>query len=528
MLMLLLAEPEVNYTISLSASPSQGGTTTPSEGTHTYNAGTEVTVTAHPNPGWRFVNWTGPVANPNSAVTTVTMNGDRTVTANFVVDDVRPVHNITQGTFYHTIQEGIDASHPGNVIVVSSGTYQENIVLDGKSITLRSSDPENPSVVASTVIDGGGSDVVKFQGGDESTLQGFTIRNGDIGIMVHGSTAIITDNTITGNEESGIRIYSATAEITDNTIEGNGEHGIEIGLGATATITDNTIEGNGEHGIMVISFARAEITKNTIIGNERGIGISHSSTATITNNEITGNEMDGIAVSGGEDPGGESTATITDNRITGNGWNGIAVHDSEVTITHNRITGNDFIGIVLSFSADATINNNEITGNVLNGIHVVNSSTADIRDNTITGNEFLGIGISHSSTATIINNRIEENREFGISVLWSSTADIRDNTITRNEESGIVIIFATATITGNTINHHYDGGVVGSEFLPGWPHAVPCWTCFAGPCPSIPDYDECDPEDLIFYAPAGTFTFNGNTFLGNTIDGEYDEGAHIR
>lgn len=49
-----------------------------------YNEDTEATISATPDPGWTFVNWTGDaVADPNSATTTITMDDDKTVTANF-------------------------------------------------------------------------------------------------------------------------------------------------------------------------------------------------------------------------------------------------------------------------------------------------------------------------------------------------------------------------------------------------------------------------------------------------------------
>jgi hypothetical protein len=59
-----------------------GGTVTPAAGSF-FDAGTVVNVTATPNSGFNFVNWTGPVANPNAAATTVTMSAPSTVTANF-------------------------------------------------------------------------------------------------------------------------------------------------------------------------------------------------------------------------------------------------------------------------------------------------------------------------------------------------------------------------------------------------------------------------------------------------------------
>jgi hypothetical protein len=60
------------------------GTTDPAVGPHTYDVGTVVDITATPAAGWEFDSWSGDVANPNSATTTVTMDSDKTVTANFI------------------------------------------------------------------------------------------------------------------------------------------------------------------------------------------------------------------------------------------------------------------------------------------------------------------------------------------------------------------------------------------------------------------------------------------------------------
>jgi len=68
---------------SLTISVNGNGTTDPAPGTHTYAAGTVVNITANPGTGWRFDGWSGDVAEPTSARTTVTMNSDKMVTANF-------------------------------------------------------------------------------------------------------------------------------------------------------------------------------------------------------------------------------------------------------------------------------------------------------------------------------------------------------------------------------------------------------------------------------------------------------------
>jgi hypothetical protein len=71
----------------LTTSSSTGGSvTTPGEGTFTYDQGTVVDLVATPASGHTFVSWTGNVgaiAYVNAASTTITMNSDYSITANF-------------------------------------------------------------------------------------------------------------------------------------------------------------------------------------------------------------------------------------------------------------------------------------------------------------------------------------------------------------------------------------------------------------------------------------------------------------
>jgi len=68
------------------ASTAGGSVTTPGEGIFAYGKGTVVNLVARPGAGYHFVNWTGNVdtiANVNAVITTVTVNGDYFITANF-------------------------------------------------------------------------------------------------------------------------------------------------------------------------------------------------------------------------------------------------------------------------------------------------------------------------------------------------------------------------------------------------------------------------------------------------------------
>jgi glycosidase/PKD repeat protein len=84
---------QINYTITTSSSPSEGGTT---GGDGSKVCGSSVTVSATPNPGYNFVNWTeddSPVSSAGSY--TFTASGNRNLVGNFVIIQAAPVADFT-------------------------------------------------------------------------------------------------------------------------------------------------------------------------------------------------------------------------------------------------------------------------------------------------------------------------------------------------------------------------------------------------------------------------------------------------
>ena len=72
------------FTLTMAVNLTAGGTTNPAVGANPgYTENQVVNITATPATGYHFVNWAGDVANSNLASTTVTMDANKTVTANF-------------------------------------------------------------------------------------------------------------------------------------------------------------------------------------------------------------------------------------------------------------------------------------------------------------------------------------------------------------------------------------------------------------------------------------------------------------
>jgi Leucine-rich repeat (LRR) protein len=101
------------------SSTTGGSVTVPGEGTFAYDAGTVVDLVATPAIGYQFVNWTGDmdtIADVNAVSTTVTMNDNYSITANFVA-----IYDLT-----------ISSTEGGSVTTPGEGTftYDKGTVVD--------------------------------------------------------------------------------------------------------------------------------------------------------------------------------------------------------------------------------------------------------------------------------------------------------------------------------------------------------------------------------------------------------------
>jgi uncharacterized repeat protein (TIGR02543 family) len=96
------------------------GSTTPEAGKRGYVSGSTVTIEAIADNGWQFDGWTGEVAEPASAATEVTIDSDKTVTANFSEITHRLAIRLTgEGT---TSPAGDEHEYPGGAMVNITAT----------------------------------------------------------------------------------------------------------------------------------------------------------------------------------------------------------------------------------------------------------------------------------------------------------------------------------------------------------------------------------------------------------------------
>lgn len=85
------------YTLTTTVSPSGAGSVSPSGGE--YEPGDQITLTANPASGYTFDYWSGDVLRTSSTVT-ITMDWDKSVTANFKTTTISPSVSPSDCTCY--------------------------------------------------------------------------------------------------------------------------------------------------------------------------------------------------------------------------------------------------------------------------------------------------------------------------------------------------------------------------------------------------------------------------------------------
>lgn len=371
---------------------------------------------------------------------------------------------------YPSIQSAIDAAADNDVVIVDPNTYYENINFLGKAIRVTSTDPNDPNIVAATVIDGSSptdpnyASVVTFNSGENNTsvLTGFSLTGGSgtwlpIGWRFHEiywnrcgggivcynmSQPTITKNIIRDNiagEGGGIFVYGdpvdpnnpsdpavhLTPVISENTIQDNNAitaHGYE------PPDTVYTLENHGDGGAIVCFQGVDPVITDNIIQNNHadsyggGIHLRQWSNGLIENNLINSNDS---ALGAGIHITYTSDTIIRGNTLQGNiagglGGGGIYVYyQSEPIIEQNLITQNESssgAGIGIFYESDAVIRNNLIVDNVLGaGIRLNGDVLATVTNNTVAGN-IGGIECVSIDTVMIDNNIIASNgNKYGIS-----------------------------------------------------------------------------------------------------------------
>jgi len=118
-----------------------------------------------------------------------------------------------------TISAAMASAKKGDTVWVEAGTYREHVYIPS-SVTLISKG------LFTAIIDGSGRGTVVTVG-TNSTISGFDIRNGTVGVFSTSSNATITRCRIIYNQQTGIMCVGNLPRIEDNVIAYNRGSGIQ-------------------------------------------------------------------------------------------------------------------------------------------------------------------------------------------------------------------------------------------------------------------------------------------------------------
>jgi parallel beta-helix repeat protein len=371
---------------------------------------------------------------------------------------------------FESIQAAVDVAVAGDTVLVSKGTYSENVVVLTAGITLKGK---------SAIVNGGYTgDCILVQAADVA-IEGFTLVNGGGaplksapgdgtptgGLHVTGTGASISKLTVSACEAYGI-FLNGTGSVEKCTVDACNGDGIRVDTDdimgqATTTISKNTVT-RCDAGITAADGPFL-IEKNTCELNESS-GLSVSIPAlegfpaiqptTVSKNEARYNDDDGLFVDKQSGP-----PLVVDKNICEHNDAGCEVSGFVLEITGNTFDDNNFGGLFV-LATGCTVSKNKVRGNGDVGIFVGSGSIFDDGSTSDGSNVFVqdtvqdnggdGIHIVSSSNSVDVCT-FKDNLGDGVDVDdGASDNALTENKITGNTHDGIDNSGQLTLIIGNT------------------------------------------------------------------------------
>jgi nitrous oxidase accessory protein len=324
------------------------------------------------------------------------------------------------GCNFTTIQEAIDSSITGDLIIVQRDTYFENLVVD-RSISLVGL--ERPEVNGM----GRGSPIIIAA--DGVLLEGFYATNSTYPLPV-------------------IKVASNNNTLTKNSVSG-GWYGILL-LSAHNLVSENAVFDNDD-GIRLINADNNTLLNNEVYDNEDGIIVDFSHGNMIEKNLVNNNSDDGIICMNHS-----RDNLVRENRVNECGWHGLELfYASNNSITDNFCLHSKACNVLFRGTQYSLLANNTLEGSGMEGIDLLYSDENLILNNTIENNHRTGILFESSGRNTLIHNNVLKSGVYGFYLEASSN----DNLIYEN----CILKSGNFSVYDNGKNR-WDNGTIGNSY----------------------------------------------------------------
>ena len=277
------------------------------------------------------------------------------------------------------------------------------------------------------------------------------VLSGARGLTVDADEAIIEGNTLCNNHV-GVLLCGDRITLKDNHIHSNTVHGI-----FTHKASNCRIEGNNiEHSTVSSPFRMCEGGNNTVVGNTIQIQLARGAIEVFTSNGNTfqGNTIKGLGVAIAIYSCSHNNVVVENDLHTNEtgviiwGWNN-RVEDNTID---NQEVG-VMTGIFMVYAYNSVVARNTMSGIDASGIWMRDSSNNAIISNVISGappegpEAYYGMLLNNSSRKNIIYGNQVSAFSRGISVFYGSDANIvAGNSFSENTLHAALIDDASANI----------------------------------------------------------------------------------
>jgi hypothetical protein len=409
--------PPEQYTLTIS-STAGGSVTTPGEGNFAYDEGYPVNLAAKADEGYQFINWTGDVntiPDDNAATTTITMNDDYSITANFVAvyeltissTDGGEVITPGEGTFTYDTDTVVSlVAEAGESYHFTQWTGNVSTIFDVNAATTTITMNDHYSITANfalPILDWYDLDAIR------DNLGGSYILMNDLDSTTAGYMELASETANGGKGWQPIGTTYKNAKFAGS-FDGQGHEIYDLFIDRTAKSNVGLFGVVGWGGVIEnVNLMNATVTGYSGVG-----GLVGWNRGTMSNSYCTGRVTGGWRVGGlaGHNSGTVSNSYCT-GRVTGGWWvGGLAGHNSG-TVSNSYctgiVTGGWWVGGLAGYNSD-NVSNSYCTGRVtgyggVGGLVGWNSGTVtdSYSSGSVTGNKRVG-GLAGHNSGTVSNS----------------------------------------------------------------------------------------------------------------------------